>query len=422
MPFIIACPTCKTKLASATALEFGRFLACRMCKSQFKVTADNQFEAPVAKAKPKDPVEKSDDTTADRSATADRPAADEDEPEKKGQRDQRPRRAKKVKKPKARGSRRSHYVAIGAALLIIGGILFWVFSDSDTFAPQMLAYLPSDVTDISGFEFESFLSEANEKEQGSVNIHPGLGLLRDAGLSGDDFKSIVFGIGKQSGQIMVVRLKKEVDEENLKQDGVDANDSGKGYFKYTGTGICVYVASPSLLVFTRVEATMKGILRREEGKAVIPESLQDVAKLACEGHEWKASIAGGKNDLAWLLNDDEKKVQAVGSFKRLSGRSVQTTNLFLFESPEAAGAAVEAAQKRLDKRKVEVRDGLYKEMKSMNRKQKDTFREQVPTERLDRSESIMMFSRNTYLAPGMLAPITISFPGLEAKPGFPTRK
>jgi hypothetical protein len=451
MPFTIACPTCKTRLNSAMALELGRSVTCPMCKSEFKVTANNQFESTrgqpavtaaktAASANDKVPPatnrggnetyrggdnpavaeERPDDRSENQDGTNARPPAQADgAPGEQRQRNQRPRRAKKDKKLK---SRRRLYIAIGAALVIVAGLLLWFFSGSDNYDNQMIAYLPDDVEDISGFEFDSYFSEASENEQGSVSLHPGLGLLREAGLKGGDIKRILFGTGKTSGQIMVVRLKKDVEEDALKQNGIDMDENGKKYFKYNSTGDSVYLASPRLLVFTRIEETMKGILGREEGKAVIAENLQEIAKVASEGHEWKVSIAGMRNVFGWLLGEDEKNVKAFGSYNRLSGRSVQTTNLFLFDNPEKASAVESAGGKRLDKRKEEVRDGVYKEMKSMNKKQKDAFREQVPTERVGSIDSVLTFSMNTHVAPNMLAPITIAFPGAETKPGFPKLK
>jgi hypothetical protein len=231
---------------------------------------------------------------------------DEDEDD-----DDRPRsRGRKGKKPN-----KALLLALiggGAALfLLLGCVLvnvFWeplgLFGGGSS---EMLAWAPADSQIIIFMDVEE-MEKVNEMKgsfKGDITDSTKLGLKSEE-------VSSVMGAGKGGGflgglggdpDVTIIKLRKSADQKKIidTAGGTEATANGKKYYK-TKSGGGLYFPSDKMLVVTKAESTLTGLLQKDEGKVVISDDLRSTTKRA-DGLFWMASTgqAAEQGDMIGLM-------------------------------------------------------------------------------------------------------------------------
>jgi hypothetical protein len=224
-----------------------------------------------------------------------RAVEDEDEEED----DDRPRRRGRAPKKNKKGL--VLILAALAALLLlgVGGAALMYFVDpfglfGGGASSDMLAWMPADTQQIEGMDVASV--SKNSKALAAVR-----GDLKDAeaiGIKAEDISSVIQGKKGGKGaaaEVMVLKLKSSADKDKISKaaGGTGAEASGKKYYK-TKTGGGLYFPSDKLVVLTKSENTLTGLLQKEDGKVVISDELKSTVKRA-DGDMWMAAAGSAAN-------------------------------------------------------------------------------------------------------------------------------
>jgi hypothetical protein len=159
---------------------------------------------------------------------------------------------------------------------------------------DMVAWMPSDTQQIQGMDVASVAK--NSKALAAIRTD-----LKDAeaiGIKAEDMSSVMQGKKGGKGaaaEVMVIKLKSSADKEKISKaaGGTEATASGKKYYK-TKTGGGLFFPSDKLVVLTRSENTLTGLLQKEDGKVVINDELKSTVKRA-DGDLWMAATASAAN-------------------------------------------------------------------------------------------------------------------------------
>jgi hypothetical protein len=184
-------------------------------------------------------------------------------------------------------------------LLLLGGAAVMYFVDpfglfgGGGASSDMLAWMPADTQSIEGVDY----AEVNKYPKALTVARQNLRDTETIGIKAEDVSASMQGknTSKGTAEVTVLKMKSAVDKDKIIKTagGQEATANGKKYYK-TNSGGGLYFASDKLILLTRSENTMTGLLQKEDGKVVISKDLQDCVKRA-DGHLWAAAVGSDAN-------------------------------------------------------------------------------------------------------------------------------
>jgi hypothetical protein len=354
---------------------------------------------------------------------------DDDRPRRRGRDDDeddddRPRRGKKGKKKGGSGKK---YLLIGGGVLVVGLVVFLLiyFLGGGSYDEEMIAFLPADTTNINSIDIADMISAMPPKQRDRMKENFGKSgdtkELKEAGIGPDDIKRVVEAHTKESGSVTVVRLNKGVDKGKLTSGASEQKESGKSYYKMKD-GKFVYFASEKLIVEADKEDTMKSILKRDEGKVVLSDTMQEIAKKAAKGTTWHASASdkgafgfggvGGDKGLESIF----KNAKGSGGWSKLSSSEVDRGEFIMCGSADDAAKLSEAVEKKIeeDKKNIDARIGdLAKFMPNLSEEDKKAIRDNINSRSVSKSGNFVELTQSMKVrdkdddkggGPGMMFP------------------
>jgi len=187
----------------------------------------------------------------------------------------------------------------GAAMLfLLGGAAIMYFADpfglfGGGASSDMLAWMPAETQSVEGVDY----TEVSKHPKALSSVRTDLHDAETIGLKAEDVASSMQGKkpGKGGTEVTVLKMKSAPDKDKIiKTAGSqEATANGKKYYK-TNWGGALYFASDKVVVLTKSEATMTGLLQKEDGKILISKDLQDCIKRA-DGHIWMAAVGSDAN-------------------------------------------------------------------------------------------------------------------------------
>jgi hypothetical protein len=159
---------------------------------------------------------------------------------------------------------------------------------------DMLAWMPSDTQQIDGMNIDS----VSKNSKALAAVRNDLRDLEALGIKAEDMSSVMQGKKGGKGataEVTVVKLKGSADKDKISKTagGTEANTNGKKYFK-TKNGGGLFFPSDKLVVLTKSEATLTGLLQKDDGKVVINDELKATVKRA-DGDMWMAAVGSAAN-------------------------------------------------------------------------------------------------------------------------------
>jgi hypothetical protein len=301
MPYVIACPRCGAKLKSAERLPVGCRCACPQCREAFTLSEPGteivEPPLPIAPVPPPLPPRTLTPAEVPEAILVDEPDHNEEAPRTRRRKrrdddseDERPRRSRNRTKKERRGPLIALLAGVAALLLLCGGGTALVYF-ADPFgwrgggaSSDMLAWAPADTQSVVYIDVEA--------AQKTDELRNELLLAGDPsrfGVRSDQIAEMV-GANRDSGgflgllgepEVLVIRLNRDADRKAIlaATGGREAAAGGKKYYQ-TNTGGGLYFASDRLIVITRSESTLTGLLPKDEGKVVVSEDLRAAAKRA----------------------------------------------------------------------------------------------------------------------------------------------
>lgn len=223
-----------------------------------------------------------------------RAAADDDEDEEDADRPRRGRGKKKKNKGMLIG-----LLAGAAMLFLLGGAAILYFVDpfgmfgGGAASSEMLAWMPAETQSIEGVDY----TEVSKYPKALSSARQDLRDAETIGLKAEDVASSMQAKkpGKGAAEVTVLKMKSAPDKDKIIKSagGQEATANGKKYYK-TNSGGALYFPSDKIVVLTKSENTMTGLMQKEDGKIVISKDLQDCIKRA-DGHMWMAAVGSDAN-------------------------------------------------------------------------------------------------------------------------------
>ena len=338
---------------------------------------------------------------------------EDDRPRRRGRDDDDDDRPRSKKKKKKKGNKG---LMIGLAIggvLTVGGIVFlcfWLFGGG--FDPEMMAYMPADSERLIGVDVDEVMSIGFVKEllkDGPPGAGKEMEIFKKAGLSVDDIAKMLLSQGK-AGTTMVIRFKKAIDKGKISSafNGKEQKEGDKTYYKTEakfGTSSFYFIPKDDLIVVVDREDTLKTLLKKDDGKVVISENLQKLAKKVSSGQFW---MAGNSKDLPIDPNDNKVPADVKEAMKSAKGfaMSVKASEtaldikvLVLCDSSEKASKAADAASKNLKEKKDEHERDINQQAGQLGEDGKKAFLDFVQTLNVSSSGEMLEVSGNLNYSP-----------------------
>src|SRR5262245_60387007 len=250
--------------------------------------ADDEEEDDRPRSKRRQDDDEDEDSPRSRKARGD----DEDDE------DDRPRGRKSGKKKKK--GKKVLLIALlgGAAALLLGAVLVLLLVDpfgmfGGGASSEMLAWVPAEMQAVEGADVEA----VSKTGKAATILRNDLTEAEKVGLKADDLSSIMTGKRNPGGvaEVTILKLKKSADKDKIAKavGGQQATANGKQYYKTRENG-GLYFASDRIVVLTKSENTMTGLLQKDPGKVAISDDLKTAVKRA-DGDLWSASVGSGAN-------------------------------------------------------------------------------------------------------------------------------
>jgi hypothetical protein len=301
MPYVIACPSCGAKLKSTQRLPVGCRCACPQCREAFTLSdPGEEIREPVSSAPVPPPLPLRAPAAAEvpEAILVDETDREVEPPPRSPRRDrhdedhedERPRRRRTQPKKQGRGPLIALLAGVAALILFCGGGAVLVYF-ADPFdwrgggaSSDMLAWAPADTQSITYLDVEA--------ARKSDELRNDLALVGDSnrfGIRPDEISEVVGANRDAAGllgmrgepEVLVIRLNRNADRKAIlaATGGREATAAGRKYYQ-TNMGGGLYFASDRLVVITPTEATLTGLLQKEEGKVVVSEDLRAALKRA----------------------------------------------------------------------------------------------------------------------------------------------
>lgn len=154
---------------------------------------------------------------------------------------------------------------------------------------EMLAFMPSDTVVLMGAELDEFSKIGTRFPGGDASF------LNDLVFPRDDIQRVILGISESNDSVLVMRMKNSFSRTRFKDRCRDEEkrENGKTYYPLRNDTGFAHLHSNSLVLITVKESTMREILRRDNNKLTIAESLRDLAKAGSDASFWFASTGEG---------------------------------------------------------------------------------------------------------------------------------
>lgn len=361
-----------------------------------------------------------DDDDDDRPRSRKRVIDDDDRPRRRGGDDDdfdddRPRKRKKKKKSK-RG------LMIGLTIggvIAVAGIVFlciWMFGGGG-YDEEMIAFMPSDTNDLDFENVEKIadISKFKKIAEREFTNDSALRVFKEAGLTVSDISKALKGRTDGGASVTVVRLKKALDKGKVTQGATESKANNKSYHKmHQGVGDSfIHFASDKLIVQASTEEVMKTLLNKDEGKVVISEQLQDLAKKVAKGEKWTAHVTknaggGAAFDIPGMSQDDKDVFRIMQSAKGnamridISSSSLDITHYTLCADSESANKIVEIRKKKRDEEKGKVEQMFNNQGpggKNLTDAQKAALKKMISNADISKSGSYLEISTSLDLGP-----------------------
>jgi hypothetical protein len=211
----------------------------------------------------------------------------------------------------------------------------------------------------------------------------------------------VTGQSKESGSVTVVRLSKSIDKGKATSGANELKENGKSYYKMKD-GSFVYFVSEKLIVEVDREDTMKSILKRDEGKVVISEAMQEVAKKAAKGTTWHAQAGGDIHGFAGVAAGGEfkdlegvfKNAKGRGGWAKLSSSEVDSGEIIVCADEDGAKKLAEAVEKRIKSEKEKADETISKiNFPGVTDEDKKAMRDEINSRSVSRSGNTVEMTR-----------------------------
>ena len=186
-----------------------------------------------------------------------------------------------------------------AALFLVcagGGVALWVADPFGWFgggSADLLAWMPADTRAVEGLD----PAEVGKNPHALAVLRADLKAAESVGIKAEDMAAVMQGKKTAKGEVevTVVRLKASPDQDRIRQaaGGTEATANGKTYYR-TRAGGGLYFAPGRVVVLTRSEDAMTGLLQKEPGKVVVPDDLKSAVGRA-SGHLWGAAVGPEAN-------------------------------------------------------------------------------------------------------------------------------
>jgi hypothetical protein len=296
--------------------------------------------------------------------------------------DDRPRGRKAGKKKKK--GKKVLLIALlgGAAALLLGAVLVVLLVDpfglfGGGASSEMLAWAPAETQSITYVDVDGARSVEgfNNGFGGVAGDSTKLGLKADevsAVLGASKSGGGVFGLLGGDPDVMVIKLKASADRTKIinAAGGKEATANGKKYYKTNGGG-GLYFPSDRLIVATKAESTLTGLLQKDDGKVVVSDDLRSAVKRAdgivsmvssgqaAESGDILGLMAGAANPFAGMgpggpAAAKTGKVKTTLFTVKASGNRATAKVETTYDSAETATKIAEGLQKMLEQNKGKI--------------------------------------------------------------------
>ncbi|HJZ94326.1 MAG TPA: hypothetical protein VKE40_25910 [Gemmataceae bacterium] len=186
----------------------------------------------------------------------------------------------------------------GGAALLLGAVLVLLLVDpfglfGGGASSEMLAWVPAEMQTVEGADVEA----VSKTGKAATILRDNMTEADKAGLKADDLSSVVIGKRNQGGaaEVTILKLKKSADKDKIVKavGGQQATANGKQYYKTRDSG-GLHFASDKIVVITKLESTMTGLLQKDASKLAISDELKNAVKRA-DGDLWAASVGSAAN-------------------------------------------------------------------------------------------------------------------------------
>jgi hypothetical protein len=285
-------------------------------------------------------------------------------------------------RPKKKGGA-SLYFLLALGVLLVGGLIFaliYFLGGSNNYDSEMAAYLPAETNMMVGVEVEELMK--NDKVKNLVTtVFQGEGKefyakLKEAGMDENSFTRVLVGgdmggamfgagpgAGKEPNMVGVIRAKKAFDKAKIAQlmSLTEQTKNGKTFYKSDKKkDIFVHYPSDMMAVIASSEKAMDGVLSRGDGKVVISEDMQELAKKLSKGQVWVAvGTAAFEKELKQAEHLEDmgvpadianavKGMRGVGFYAKLDGDKLTFAGGVLCADRSTASRAADALQKEIN--------------------------------------------------------------------------